>query len=1093
MEEDQVQPQQQSGFVDIPITKEGSFTPLALQEDIEQEKLGWLESLKVGGTDTWLTSIASDSMSRQTFSDDPEFKWTGAMVEQYTQNLSDSYLDFVMDSKSEQEAQYRFGYAQERQELETKLTNSGWGKGLAAGVVAALDPVEIGAVTVATYGLGTIPRTLAKLGKAVDKAVDTAEVASDLKRAEQIRKATNVRRSAGLGFVEGVATVAPFEYLKTEYLPQWNDDDLALVLAVAGGLGSTIRGSMTYFDKMKLVATYHRRTSEGKPPLTDAERELFKDVIEDDSLQTTLKRLEDIDNAMKVGDDGLQKDAFDATVTYENAPKQLGTNFGVFGLRKVLSTVARAMDSSDGRIRELGQRLGLNSAGNTDRTAVNFGAIEQQNWFINTSTARFLPNYQKLRKTWLERNYPNMKMGEMADKVLEFNQNVSMAVRGVSGLGDEVDAAADLWRAEAKYFVGEAKASKMRGTAELEHADDYVPRIIEDNRWDAMRLKIGDEGLIELLKEAIRRAQPDIADDLLQTISEGYVNGVNKRIQMNLFERSQTRLMGLYEDTLEDIRLGLIERYGDDGVDDIMAQIEEALPNSVKAKSKGIPRTRQRVELDEMASITMPDGTVVRFTDILNNDIENLHQMYTYQMGGGISLARNGIEREGMESFDSILDRLQGEVATNADDAAAKAKEIEALRFMYDGVTGRLAHSSQVSEGVERNLRRIREFNFIRIMGASGIPTMVEAAAVVFEHSAKTLFQGIPRLRNMIAKAKTGDLEDPLMREMMHLTGEGIDMFTGRVRTYFDDMETDLVRSDYTKLDYYLAKGRNFVATGSGMLPLTAMFRRADTMFYAYDWFNAAMRKGNKSPFKAIKMEQLGISPEDGNLILEQIRKHAVKDKKGKLVHMNTDAWDERAKRLFALSAKRHSSQSVQETNISSVNRFMRSPIGKTAFQFLSYVTAAQEQQFQRHAARLRHGDILQSGTTLMAGSFMATMAYVAGVHYRSTGMSDDARRKYLNDRLTTDRLFLDGAIGYLGALSFHSTFFQQLRESNLIQNPTFQTAQQLQQGIGGLYDAAVNDKDMSEKQIKRLFGLVSTNLYPVGMATNYLASELAD
>jgi hypothetical protein len=844
---------------------------------------------------------------------------------------------------------------------------------------------------------------------------------------------------------------------------------------------------------MKLVATYHRRTSERKPPLTDAERELFKDVIEDDSLQSTLKRLEDIDNAMKVGDDGLQKDAFDATATYENAPKQLGTNFGVFGLRKILSTVARAMDSSDGRIRELGQRLGLNSAGNTDRSAVNFGAIEQQNWFINTSTARFLPNYQKLRKAWLERNYPNMKMGEMADKVLEFNQNVSMAVRGVSGLGDEVDAAADLWRAEAKYFVGEAKASKMRGTAELEHADDYVPRIIEDNRWDAMRLKIGDEGLIELLKEAIRRAQPDIADDLLQTISEGYVNGVNKRIQMNLYERSQTRLMGLYEDTLEDIRIGLVEKYGDDGVDDIMAQIEEALPESMKAKSKGIPRTRQRVELDEMASITMPDGTVVRFTDILNNDIENLHQMYTYQMGGGIALARNGIEREGMESFDSILDRLQGEVATNADDAAAKSKEIEALRFMYDGVTGRLAHSSQVSEGVERNLRRIREFNFIRIMGASGIPTMVEAAAVVFEHSAKTIFQGVPRLRKMIAKAKTGDLEDPLMREMMHLTGEGIDMFTGRVRTYFDDMETDLVRSDYTKLDYYLAKGRNFVATGSGMLPLTAMFRRADTMFYAYDWFNAAMKKGNKSPFQAIKMEQLGISPEDSNLILEQIRKHAVKDKKGKLVHMNTDAWDERAKRLFALSAKRHSSQSVQETNISSVNRFMRSPIGKTAFQFLSYVTAAQEQQFQRHAARLRHGDVLQSGATLMAGSFMATMAYVAGVHYRSTGMSDDARRRYLNDRLTTDRLFLDGAIGYLGALSFHSTFFQQLRESNLIQNPTFQTAQQLQQGIGGLWDAAVNDKAMSEKQLKRLFGLASTNLYPVGIATNFLASEMAD
>ena len=1081
------------GFVDIPITSSGAYVDPRLAPEEDAEELSWSESLKVGGTDTWLSTIISDNLSRQNFVADENFQWTGEKVEKFTTGLSDSYLDYVMDAKSDEEAAYRQAYATERQQIEQTLANSGWSKNLAAGVVSALDPIEIGAVTAATAGLGTIPRTIAKLGKAVDKAVDAAEVAADVKRANAIRKATNVKRGFGIGAVEGMATVAPFELVRNHYLPQWNDDDMALVLAISGGLGSTVRGAMSYFDKMKLVALYQKRTADGAPPLSNAENELFRDVIEGDALVQQMNRL---DNIIKDGDDSLQLPDFDTLDTYDDATYQRGTNWGALGLRKTLSTMARAMGSEDGRIRELASRLGLNSAGNKDGSAVRFGALEQHQVIQNTSTARLLPQWQKLRKSWMDRTYGKMSVGKNAEAVVEFNEKVAMSVRGVQGLGAEVDAAADLWRKEAKILVGDFKKSKARGYKELEHDDSYVPRIIEDNKFDSVQRAIAAAGgdIVDLVKEAIRRAQPDLEDDLLAQMAEGYVSGVNKRMQMNLYERTSKRMMGIYEDTLEDVRLGLVEKYGEDGANDIIARIDNVMPSS--AKQGGISRVRQRVDLDEMASITLPNGQTFRFTDILNNDLENLHQMYAYQMGGAIALARNGIDREGMESFDSILDRMLGETATDGKAARLKEKEIEALRFMHDGITGKLAHmqSDIVSENGEKWLRRLREFNFIRIMGATGIPTMVEAAATVFEHGAKSVFQGVPRMRSIIKKAADGNLEDPLFREMMHLTGEGIDMFTGRVRTYFDDMETDLVRSDYTKMDYYLAKARNVTATLSGMLPMTVMFRRADTMFYAYDWFNAAMRKGGyKQPFQNIKMEQLGISPEDGALIAEQIKKHAVKDKNGKLVHMNTDAWDARARDLFALSAKRHSSQSVQETNISSVNRFLRSPVGKTVFQFLSYVTAAQEQQFQRHAARLANGDIARSSTVLLTGSFMATLAYVTGVQYRAQGMSESKKRKYLKDRLSPDRIFVDGTIGYLGALSFQSTLMQQVREGTMLQNPSVEFVKSTQELIGSGVRLAQGD-DLTEREVRSLFKILPfQSFYPIGMAANALSDKIAN
>ena len=1078
-----------------------------MPEDDQEAEMSWGTALFEGGVKTWTPSVAYSAMTEEDFEADPNFVWNRERAEKYLGGLYDSFKDYVTDAKSDQEAEYKAKYALERQKIYEDLANSGWDKSLAAGVVSALDPVEIAAVTAATWGWGnlvTVPRRLAKAAENIDDVLSfRGKIYRNL---DELKAAQTPSKQFAKGAGKSVAAVLPFEAFKTAYLPEWDEGDLGLVLATAGALGGTIDAVPAYFNKVKNMEYYRRRTAPGMPKLTAQEEEIFKDIIGTDAVARTVKQLDTFEAKIADEGDGLNLDAidYDKPGKYKDDAKQIGTwKFLSLGLREKVSAVARTMASKNPLTRIEGERLGLNSSGKKDRSAVPFSALEWQAWVQNTSVGRSYLVWQKNSKKWAEQQGSGYGMNPLANtrKEMEYMEAVTKAVRRGGSDDPLIQEGVNMWIREQREILEMAKNANVRGAKDVDFDDLYVPRITDDVKWDSFIQKYGEDNLIKLLKGSIKSAQKELDDELAEMIATGYVKGVTKRVIINLTEGTNLSHMGIYEDGLSQIREGLMAKFNDEKmVDDIMTQIEETFPDVAK-KGGEISRMRRRVDLDETFQMKI-DGEIVGFEDLLKNDLKDLHQMYTYQMGGAIGLARNGFEREGMDSYQNILNRRRNNIeGMSAKEVKIHTKEIESLQFMYDGITGRLAHGEQflgmkVSEDAKKIARRLREYNFIRSMGASGIPTMVETMATLFEHSAKTLWQGIPRLRKMIKKMENGELDDALFREMMHATGVGTDLITGRVRAYFDDYETDMVKSNYTKFDAALAEGRQFTAKASGMLPMTAMMRRADGMFYAYDWFNAAMK--GKAPYASIKLEQLGIDDTSMSLIMKMIKKHAKTDSKGRLVTLNLDKWKKSGKEgniaytKFSQSASRHALQSVQETNIGSVNRMLRSEMGKTIAQFLSYVLAAQEQQFQRHAARLMNGDIKSAALVLSTSSMMSLMAYVTGVYYRSTGMSEQRRKKYLKERLAPSRLFMDGAVGYLGAMSFQMTAYQRIRESNLVSNPTFDLFRLYQDTLGAATDSITGEKKMSEAAFRRMIGLLPLpmNWYPLGVAANYISAE---
>lgn len=1067
----------------VPTLESGeNFLPQQGQE------IGYVEAARRGVQENHIVPLVTEAPKSI---DDPNFWWDADKIKQYTGELKDPVLaNYVLEAASDQEATQRLQIAMSRQETVRKLGEAGWDKSAAYIISSILDPTEIAATTALTMGLGTIPSRVAAAYKGY-KTVD------NIRDAEHARRAARVMDRAKVGAVEGGTSALVFEGLRSMYQPDADASNLPLFVAFGASLGAATDGVAAAVARSKMLAAYQKRTASGVPLLPE-EEVLFKDIIQEQSLATALRNLD----STPTGGMGGAAEKFDANDLgrYDSAPEQRG--WGMFGVRKTISAVANAMSSEFGAIRTLSQKLGLNSAGNTDGSPVPVGAIEYQSWAQASSAARFLTKMQPLRDQWVKDTYGSilnpMKRQEAEG---EFNRLVTKAIRRPEGSFDpRVQASADALRGEFDYFFKEAKANKARGFMDRGAEAGYAPRIFDEVNIDKLIRQHGRDNIVNLVRKAILAKQMDIDEAIADEIADGYVRGIEKRIagvgRDGLVVRS-----GVREDTLDDIREALLQKYnGDEAkVDEIIAAFDRTI--KPRERGEGVARSRARIDLDETVSIDLMDGSKIDFEDLLMNDAEDLHTMYTFQVGGAIGLARNGLEQEGMESIEKIMDKIRQEAYARGLSREKIDSQLSSLKFMYDGLTGQLAHSGQLGEGAERALRRIREYNFITTMGSSGLASMVETMNVLFDHNVRTIIKGVPRLRSMIKKMQAGQLEDDLFRELQQFTGTGIDMITGRMRTGFDVNETEFLKSDYTRLDATLAYGRNKTAVLSGMLPLTAMMRRADSMFYAMDWHNAAMKmakSGNyKSPFARIKMEQLGIDNETGALISKMINKHAVVDSNGKLKTLNLKQWEadgadgKKAFDAFSQSAYRHATQSVQETNLGSVNRFMRSPLGKTVFQFLSFVLGSQEQQLQRLMVRARHGDAGVVGLMTAMSAMMATLVYISRTYLSEEGKSPEIRQKNLEKKLEPTAIARDGTFGYLGVTSLFGTAIQRINGNNLISNPTLDVFGKLT-SLGK--QAALGEKEASEQQIRQwLRFLPFQNTYPMIVINNQLAKEIAD
>jgi hypothetical protein len=1043
----------------------------------------FLNGYGIGVSEDHLASLAIRNSYRFSgVSVNPIAEMTPEIANQLTEGLTDSRaIEDVLEAAQSVSFDYAAQMARDYKvtEYHTKqLSQQGW-SGLGGYFLAQMtDPVEWGAILGTTAAVGAMSGVAAPVTAPVTAAVGTAA-----KTGKAATKTYKVWRMAKSGLAVGAAEAAAFEGIRARLKYDVDGGDVMLAMLIGGSIGTVGDGVSAAFRKSRKLHEIDQKLALGEV-LDDADRAFYNEFGGDARVNKLIEQAEERGDFLDPEDRPLGFTEEEAAAS----TKQLGA---FAGLRGKLSAMAQMKNSDNGYSRLVADRLGLNSAGNRagadgNRAAVNFSATEIKSaleFQYRTSFARAL---HFNRKDWVRRT---------GGSVEDFNILVSKAIRSgdLQTMPKEVRAVAD-HVIESEASLGQKAidynvAGFTAGT--LDRQPNYLPRLFKEERIQNIKKKYGSERAVdivaELVEKAVRKAQPKIKmkPNAVQKMARGYAKTI-----LNPELHSGHRAT---EFNMEDLRKSLTT----EGLNDL--EIDNIIDSLTRSTTvKGHKRARPRLLLDENVSIQVRndsgDFEDVAFTDLLEEDIENLHNAYIFQMSGAIGLARNGINTNDLgTSFETIVGKMRQEAENIGQDSRSLDRDIKSAEFMYDSVTGRLGFEDGITLDNKRFMRRAREASFMINMGMSGMSAMMEITNALMEYSLPTLFKAMPHYRRLYSKAANGQLSSPLLRELEAMTGLGADTVTGKFTraSRFEGDTMDVVTDgDVTPFDELLGRGREQMSYWSGLSGVTGSLRRMSMLNYSTQWARAATK--GKDPFAKIKMEQLGISPDMGRRIRNQINEHADIDSSGVLQTINTKSWtDPQAKEIFELSVFREATQNVQEVNVGSVNRFLRSDVGKTFFQFLSFPLAAVEQQAVRLGVRARHGDASTVSKVILAGMFMGSAMYIARVHMNAAGRGD--REEYIKRQMAWDR-FTEGTLSQIGAASMFGYIYQittgAMDGNNYALTPaSISIAQGLIKGTKLPYEAVSPYEDVSEGELRSALRLLPfSSLYGARQIINGIA-----
>ena len=1026
----------------INTISEASLLKNEIEKDQEDSGRSYFDSLSTAYDENFSVSSALDSLEKADIDvGTPVTNFTPELVTQLTSDLPIEASKEILD-----EAQ-NYGISRAMKQREFFLKTLANRKQLEAdgvqGIVAnafsvMFDPAEwsliLGLTAAATA-------TTTPVGGAAALAAGT------------IKQAYNVKKAFKIGALVTGAESAAFEALRadTKYDIDIND------VMIAGGFGALLGGSLNAgriaFQRAGQRSLIASKVVKGQQ-LTPDEK-IFHDEFNVDVLATKIidKELEGEKFIESINGINGQKTFNDLEIKdVEAIPKIAGWN--MFGLRKLISTGARGGSSDLGFVRFATRVLGANFTGYVGGktfTKAGGSASEIAESLQGVYRMRLSNLYLTSHKQWKKRT------GLSAE---EFNQAVTSYVRGI----DRVDVPEEVVIVGKEHLrlnkeIGyEAVESDVAGFTKkvIDNNDNYMPRIIDNDKIQALRAKYGnvaaEKNITDLVETAIRKEQLDIEDqvakmllkkkkvadidtvnDYIFKIARGYARGIITRRQMNKGIQDSSEM------SLDDF--GAMLKVNLEGItDDEIETITDMLTKSITPK--GHTRSKARLVLNEgtVIKVANKDGELedLAFTDLLVNDSEQLINSYIFQMSGAIGLARNGINTNAPKtSFKDLLAKIDEErIEKNLTEEQVK-EEVDAIQFMYDGITGNLRNRKETQNLADMNIA-IRAYSFAVNMGMSGMSALMELSNSMFEYSFMTILKSAPEYKKLFQLASQGRLPDGVMREVTEAFGIGNEVAFGKwnkvTRMDTEDVGVSISpeRGGYNRKGASLRKlgevagdgaygAQKHVAYWSGLTGVTQTLRRLSMLHFTNEWALAA-RKG-KLPFDLVKRQQLGITDEMGDKLLKVMNSKLVeKFPNGTVKKLNIVKWDKDVREFFSAIGFKDARTNVQETNIASSNRFLKgTQVGRSMFQFMNFTLGSFEQQTQRLGVRVSRGDATV-GKVLLSAAAMGGLMYVARVQLNAVGRSD--ADEYIKERMKPENWAI-GALSQIGAASMFSYIYQ--------------------------------------------------------------------
>lgn len=403
------------------------------------------------------------------------------------------------------------------------------------------------------------------------------------------------------------------------------------------------------------------------------------------------------------------------------------------------------------------------------------------------------------------------------------------------------------------------------------------------------------------------------------------------------------------------------------------------------------------------------------------------------------------------------------------------------LQFLRDQIMGNVPDSDKTAFG--KNLRRLRDFNYLRVMGNVGFAQVTEFFNVVSTFGLKASLEGIPAFRSLVRDARTGQLSDEVARDLEWVTAYGTDVVRGKIGGVVDEANgARMLQSNGIGrvLDETLEKGKRLTSNISLMNPINTGLQRF-AIKAAYAKF-VRLADGVDAPSVA-RMRVLGVGEEMQERIFKSIRaSRSVVDNDmgtGQLPRLNLDKWiDREAAANFQMSLNRWAEYAVLNNDPGAMHRVIGSTLGKVILQFRSFVMGS----WGRHLLHNIHMKDAQTAYTFLLTGLGGVLTHVAYSHLRFA--TDPKREDKLDKALSLEGMlaggfqrtswssFLpmvaDSALDSFGDPVFGYRMSDQ--PSNAIWgNPTAGLYDSASKGLSSVVSAVRSDNDFTQKDARNV------------------------
>lgn len=634
----------------------------------------------------------------------------------------------------------------------------------------------------------------------------------------------------------------------------------------------------------------------------------------------------------------------------------------------------------------------------------------------------------------------------------QFDEEIGLAARLPGAPADpHVAAGVQAFRRVTADGADQMKRYGVPGADAVTAVETYVPRIFASPK--VMRLvadpEVGQDGVSSVVRAALVTEHPNLSPAALERLTDHYY-----RIMHDVAEgTNSTHALRLGADKADDMARVLREQ-----VENITDEEVEAIlrASAIRDDASGAPsRLKHRVRLDESASVTLPSGRVVRFTDLLENNASVLAETYSRQAAGNSAMAEfyRAFARtpdDVIQSPEALLNRVKQMASGLGMSPKQIARDEQRIKAVIRAILGR-PHDAESSDWAEI-LRIGRDLNFARLGNQFGVAQIAEIGSIIAGVGLRTAFTTIPELRGIYRRALNGQMSNELLEDIEVILAFGTGRLNHSVTGRFDSVGT-AIEVAAGKFERGTRHFRRFVGDTSFMAPITMAMERFAALGAINKW--ARLAATGKLP-SGVRLAAMGLEEADARAIYAGINRH-VAWKPGllgrRVRRIDFDAWakaDPETVSKFIVALDKWGRRVVQQNDPGQLAMWMSHPLGKTLLQFRHFAAVA----YEKHLLfNIRMADREGLADILLPMVPVGAIAYIAQTHLNSLGRPDAAefRKRMLSMEAIAKAAFSRGGASsllpiaadeLLTQLGFESEFsFSRtsgLDRDPLLGNPTF-------------------------------------------------------